>query len=169
MTLATWILLWLALVPGARGEELRDVVYRFLEDDGWHPTAFPGGWTMPFRGSTHTWACIAVVFEDEERVAFYSLIEEPVPAERRSAVARYLTRANLGLSIGNFELDLDGGMVRFKTSADLEGGRLTEQMMTNLAYANVLTMNRYVGGLLEVVQGADPLERIRGIEAEGRR
>ena len=48
-----------------------------------------------------------------------------VAEEQRQIVAELLARINYGLNIGNFELDMTDGEIRYKTSIDVEGGELT--------------------------------------------
>jgi len=90
-----------------------------------------------------------------------------VAEETRVAVAEYITRANFGLRIGNLELDLDDGEVRYKSSVDFEGGELTRWLMRNAIYSAVQTMDRYLGGLLSVMYGGkSALEAVREIEGK---
>ncbi len=65
--------------------------------------------------------------------------------------AEYLTRANYGLRIGNFEMDFSDGEVRYKTSIDVKGGNLTPSMVKVIVYANLHTMDRYLPGIMEVI------------------
>ena len=79
-------------------------------------------------------------------------------------MAEFITRANLGLVIGNFELDLEGGELSYKTSVDVEGGTLAPTMIKNMVYINVLMMDRHIPGLNKVIYGdaspADALEEV---------
>ena len=89
----------------------------------------------------------------------------PPVVEDRSAVAEYLTRANYGLRIGNFELDYADGEVRYKSSLDFEGQTLTAELIRNAIYPAVHTMDRYLPGLLRVTfGGATPHEAIEEVE-----
>ena len=89
-----------------------------------------------------------------------------VPSEVRPAVAEYITRANYGLRVGNFELDYSDGEVRFKSSVNFEGEELTFGMLRNALYPAVHTLDRYLPGLLRVsFGGATPLEAIEEIES----
>ena len=74
-------------------------------------------------------------------------------AKDHAAVSEFITRANFGMIIGNFELDLSDGEVRYKTSVDLEGVDIQSNMLRNLLYANVLTMDKYFTGLMRVIYG----------------
>jgi hypothetical protein len=44
-------------------------------------------------------------------VAFYTHVQCRVPKEKRPVLIEYLTRANYGLWLGNFELDLRDGEI----------------------------------------------------------
>jgi hypothetical protein len=49
-------------------------------------------------------------------------------------VAEFLTRANSGMVIGNFELDFADGEIRYKTSIDVEGDKLSYAIIKRLVY-----------------------------------
>jgi len=88
-------------------------------------------------------------------------------------VAELLTRANYGMLIGNFELDLDDGEIRYKTSIDMEGlvplsaedRSVSKLLWKSLVYANVLTSDQYLPAIKSVVEGhAEPAEALQRIE-----
>jgi hypothetical protein len=85
--------------------------------------------------------------------------------EKMRDVAEFITRANRGMRIGNFELDFDDGEVRYKTSLDVEGGELTNKMIDNLLRANLTTIDRYFAGMMELIYGEKtPSDIIKKIE-----
>lgn len=89
-----------------------------------------------------------------------------VPAEKRSAVAEFITRANYGLLVGNFEMDFGDGEVRYKTSLSCpEDGDLTPGMIKSLVYVNCMMMDRYYPGLMTVTYGGEtPQQAVQRIE-----
>ena len=104
---------------------------------------------------------------------FYSVIPVTAPEGRRIAVAELLTRANYGMLIGNFELDLDDDEIRYKTSIDMEGVVTTSPedrsvstlLWKSLVYANVLTSDQYLPAIKSVVEGlTEPAEAMQRIE-----
>jgi hypothetical protein len=99
--------------------------------------------------------------EQAEIVSVYTRFgyDADVPSDKRGAVAEYTARANYGLVIGNFELDMDSGHVRYKTSVDLEGAIIEQVLFKNLIYANLTTADRYYPGLLKVLWGDDMTPR----------
>ena len=106
---------------------------------------------LTYGGENGRWNCFAQVQEPAQRFVFYSVLIPRVPAARRLAVAEYITRANYDLMLGNFELDLEDGEVRFKTSADLSGMTPTTAFLKTLIFANLLATDRYFPGLMSVL------------------
>jgi hypothetical protein len=123
--------------------------------------------TLNFRGEAGSWQCFANVDEERQWFTFYSILPSNIVEEKRDDVAEFITRANYGLVIGNFEMDYDDGEVRYKTSVDIEGGELTPKMIENLMRANLMTMDRYFPGIMSVVYGdCDPAEAVADIEGD---
>jgi hypothetical protein len=121
---------------------------------------------MGFEGNNGRWSCYAKVRELEQQCAFYSICPITVPENRRFPLAEFLTRANYGLIIGNFEMNLDDGKIYYKTSIDFEGDSLSLMLIKQLVYSNVEIMDRYLPGI-EAVASFDisPCEAIAKIEA----
>jgi hypothetical protein len=156
-----------------RGEdmgELLDVIVKFFTDDEWYFMQLDDRpvLQMGFNGKNGRWTCYAQVNEDQKIFFFYSVCPINVPEEKRITVAEYLTRANYGLKLGNFEMDFTDGELRYKTSIDVENDRLTPALISNQVHANLWTMDRYLPGILTVVYGsAQAEEAILKVEGEG--
>ena len=72
----------------------------------------------------------------------------------RERVGEYLTRANWGMAIGNWEMDPTTGEVRYKTSIDVgDDDELTIGLVKGLVYTNMRMVERYLPGLLDVAAG----------------
>ena len=105
--------------------------------------------------------------EDTEQLLLYLLCAYQVPDDRRLAAAEFMARANFGLVLGNFELDMEDGEVRYRVSIDIEGGELTNKMVRNMIGAGVVTLDRYFPGLMAVCYAdRDPKEAVTEVEAE---
>jgi hypothetical protein len=114
------------------------------------------------------WGCLALADEPSEQVIFYSVVLESTPAEHRPEVMKFVTLANYGMQVGNFELDLEDGEVRFKTSIDVEGVELGEGLLRNMVELNILMMGLYYDGLLAVMRGGMSAEEaIAEVEEDG--
>lgn len=79
-------------------------------------------------------------------------------------VADFITRANYGLPLGNFELDLNDGELNFKNTLAIEDGDLTEKMVNTLVTFSIECVNRYLPGIEAVLSGTSPKEAIERID-----
>jgi hypothetical protein len=136
--------------------ELFDVVQAFFTEDEWSFSQLEGRPTLQlvFQGENGRWTCYAQVREAQAQFVFYSILPPTVPPAKRAEVAEFLTRANYGLVIGNFEMNLDDGEVRYKTSLDVEGDRLSPALIRQVVYSNIFVTDRYLPGLMSVIYGS---------------
>jgi hypothetical protein len=142
----------------------------FLEQDGWHPQRLEDRFVygMLVNGKNGDIRCYAHIRMDLEQFIFYAVSPIKAGDEVRRDVAEFITRANFGLRIGNFELDYMDGSVRYKSSLDFEGEILTAGLIRNAIYSAVRTMDDYLGGLMRVIfAGLTPLEAIQEVEGAG--
>jgi hypothetical protein len=148
------------------GQILEEIVSFFTKDD-WPYTKIKGEPVLltAFQGENGKWNCSAKVREEQEQFVFYSICPANAPENKRLAVAEFLTRANSGMIIGNFELDFADGEIRFKTSIDVDGDTLTSALIKRLVYANVTMMDEYLPGIMSVIDGeVSPEDAIAQIE-----
>jgi hypothetical protein len=148
--------------------QLYTVVVDYLTEDGWNFRVAEDevALQLGFRGRNSSWQCLCIIDEEKSFVRFYSMLPSVINEDQRLLVSEFVTRANYGLPIGNFELDFADGEVRYKTSIDIEGGELTPKMVENLLMSNLTTMDRYLPGLMRVLYGdKEPAEAVADIEA----
>lgn len=146
---------------------LYETLVTFFERDNWafrrndeHQAV-----QMSVTGEHGSFRLVAIADSDRNILRFLTFIEGCVPEARRRDVMEYITRANYVLLLGNFEMDLADGEVRFKCSVDLEGLELTYTLYQNLLYVSVGMVDRYFPGLQRVVQGsADPAAAVSDVE-----
>ncbi len=139
--------------------ELRKAIKDFFDKDSWNyepvdnqPDDEPV-YRMGFSGDDGQWLCFAQARTGQEQFVFYSLAPVKAPEERRGEMAEFITRANYGMIIGNFEMDFADGEVRYKSSIDVQDAELTYALAHHIVYANVFTMNRYLKGISAVAFG----------------
>jgi len=140
---------------------------RFLDADGWYPQQIEDKpvYRMGFAGKNGRVTCLATILADAEQFLFYVIAPIKAPEATRPAVAEFITRANYGLRIGNFEMDFTDGELRYKSSLDFEGETLTPGLIRNVIYPAVQTMDRYLPGLTSVTYGdKSPTEAIAEVE-----
>ena len=136
--------------------QIFNAVVDFLTDDGWKYTILEEdqdllALTLSFKGKSGSWQCFSIVDEEKHWLRFYSILPVHVPEDKRADIIEFMTRANYGLMLGNYEMDMNDGEVRFKTSIDGEGGELTKPMIDNLLRSNLISMDRYFPGLMAVL------------------
>jgi hypothetical protein len=144
-------------------------VAAFFAEDGWSFEQMPERpiLRLPFQGKGGRWNCYAQirVTRDVEQILFYSVLPLNVPSDKLSAIAEFITRANYGMALGNFELDFNDGEVRYKTSIDVTDTEITSNLLRPLIYTNVLMMDKYMSGLMAVVYAdMSPAEAVKQIE-----
>ncbi len=125
----------------------------FLTEQGLVFTEEPEEQRVRFEYATEdaAWSSFAVAFEEAQQVALYGVLPFAVGPERRADALELITRINYGQVIGNFEMDLDDGELRFKTSLDFDGAELTLELLRQLFAANVAVMSHYLPAILAVV------------------
>jgi hypothetical protein len=154
----------------SNGEIALQTLGRFLEEDDWFPQQLPEKniYRVGFSGKNGKYACYAAVRLELEQFLFYVISSVKAPEEARPAVAEFLTRANYGLRIGNFEMDYSDGEIRYKSSLDFEKERLSPTLIRNAIYPAVQTMDRYFPGLMKVMYGQKaPAAAILEVEGGG--
>ena len=148
--------------------KIMGTVVKFFEDDDWRISVEKGDsiLRLTVSGKNGNWTCYAQVREEQEQFVFYSVCPVNAPENKRQDIAEFITRANYGLFIGNFEMDFEDGEVRYKTSIDVEGDRLVSALIRQLVYQNVATMDRYLPGVMSVIYGAvSPTQAITQVES----
>ncbi|MEM6350711.1 MAG: YbjN domain-containing protein [Cyanobacteria bacterium P01_D01_bin.14] len=103
-------------------------------------------------GNHGEWDCYVKTQEDSRVFIFYSIPPLQVPQEKLTEMAQYICSANYGLVMGNLEMDFTDGEIRYKTSIDVEGDTLSFELIRNMVGANLSLMDRYLPGILAIVE-----------------
>ncbi|WP_375471624.1 YbjN domain-containing protein [uncultured Nostoc sp.] len=144
-----------------------EAIINFFQADNWPFVQLPGqpALQIPFQGENGTWNCYARARNEQNKFVFYSICPVNAPENKRLVVAEFITRANSGMMIGNFELDFTDGEISYKTSIDVEGDRLSFALIQRVVYANVTMMDEYLPGIMSVIYGnVLPEEAIAQVE-----
>lgn len=151
---------------------LLELVQAFIANEGWTATPIEGlpALRMQFRSQHGPLTTFLRVRESHGQIVFYTQCPLPVPADRRAAVTEFVTRANYGMIVGNFELDLVDGDLRFKTCLDLgpapslAGLPPFARLFGPMIGTALGAMDRYLPGITEVVAGRAPAEALAAVE-----
>jgi hypothetical protein len=140
---------------------------RFLQQEGWHPERIEDRliYRTHFSGEFGPLTCYT---QTRAEALFLCYVVAPirVPEEVRLSAAEFILRANYGLWIGNFEMDMDDGEVRYKSSLDFEGVPLSYALIRNAIFPAIQTMVCYLPGLAAVVEGRPPAEAAADLHAD---
>ena len=132
------------------------------------------GWTFGFDAGTGTLdAGFDLDCRLEQTPLYIHILEDvvlchayaplKVPEEDRRRVMEFVTRANCGLKLCNFEMDLDTGVVCFKTTLCLTGSPLPVRgAMTELVRGALSVLEDYGDALDDVVKAGKPRRRPSG-------
>ena len=148
-------------------DNIYQTIINFFNQENWQfqESSDKQGLLLGFQGKNGEWTCYARVREQQRQFLFYSVCSVNAPENKRATVAEFITRANFGMAIGNFELDLTDGEIRYKTSIDVDGDRLNFDLIRNLVYTNVMMMDEYLPGIMAVIEGnVEAKEAISQIE-----
>jgi Putative bacterial sensory transduction regulator len=138
---------------------------RYLTADGWDVETLPDQLELRAEagGENGRWTVYGRV-RNGRRLVFYSG-GGFVPEGQREAAMELATRANWGLPLGNFELDLDSGELNYKTSVDLDGVEPDPLLFKHLVHTNVHTFDKYLPAIRAVLdEGAEPAAALAQVE-----
>ncbi|BAZ16702.1 hypothetical protein NIES4071_85800 [Calothrix sp. NIES-4071] len=155
------------LSPSPTNNNIFEEMVNFFTADDWPFVQLQGQPTLQiaFQGENGTWTCYARARAEQQQFLFYSVCPVKAPSSKLLAIAEFLTRANSGLAIGNFELEFADGEISYKTSIDVEGDRLSSALIKNLVYANVRMMDEYMPSIMSIIYGnLSPEEAINQID-----
>lgn len=88
----------------------------------------------------------------------YGCIDMNVEKDQRREMAEFFTRANFGLLIGNFEMDMNDGEIRYKVSVDCDHTTLSGQMIERSLDMPLIMFQRYGNEMLKVMFGMESAE-----------
>lgn len=140
---------------------LKEEDYNFRQTNDENPVVI----NISFKWKNATYESYMEIWEDARTFIFYTYIENEVSEHKKQAMAEFLTRANFGARLGNFEMYFSDGRIRYKTSINVEDGELTSKMIDTIIFANINIVDDYYPGIMSVLYaGISPEEAINKIE-----
>lgn len=125
---------------------------KLLNEMGWKSEANETGIFHIDFGPPHlpiSTGLAAIIVEAKQFVLYLNFGFLVVP-ERREEVLRFIARANWDVIIGNFDLDMDDGHLRFKSSLDFEGIELSESLISNAILGAMKAVETYAESLMKI-------------------
>ena len=152
-------------------ENIAAAIKKFFEDDEWHfdfneeEGVFKCG--LAVHGKLGDVQVVVTVGSND--FTCYHILRIKASEDVRAAVAEYITRANYGLKLGNFEMDFRDGEIRYKAydmTSEAEEAP-DEEIIRRCIYVGGAMVSRYGDPLLKVMFGfADPDEAVAEAEAD---
>ncbi len=146
---------------------LYDTLVSFLEEDEWKFTQMEGEDTivLTFNCTNATYLCYAQARETQQQIVFYTIYPIRTPEDKRQQMAELVARVNYGLVLGNLELDMRDGEVRYKTSADINATPFTLPLLRSLMQINLSTADRYFPAFTSLLDGGlTPADAVASVE-----
>jgi hypothetical protein len=134
---------------------LLNVARAALDERGFHYELIADDTLLRFRvqGRSAAYHCSIRTDEEWEQAVLLVGSTVLVPERARLRACELFTRANFGLRIGCFELDVDDGEWRYRVSVDVEGGALTPRMVNVMLSAALVAMDDHHDAVMRVSYG----------------
>lgn len=113
----------------------------YLKRKGWVFTQgkLPNLLILAINGFNSTLNCVIDADEEDSMLLFISFNGTICPEDKRLQLAELLTRINYNLRYGNFEMGIDNGQIKFRTSLYTEDIELTDKIIDNIIIKNIYT------------------------------
>lgn len=147
---------------------VRDAVKKFFNDEKWQfeEASELKALRVGYAGKNGKFICFAKWNDKDDLFTFYAVPQLAIPKEKYSAAMEAITRANFGLPIGNFELDVDDGEIRFRAGIDAENAKLETGLVRQCVMHALNAADRYLPALTAVVEkGESPKAAIAKAES----
>ena len=155
--------------PPPSNTPICDVIMETVTKDGWEFTKEPVKKRTILRasavGKNGTFRVLIIIKEKTSTVIVYVYSNAKVPEDKRVKAAEYVTRANYGIVLGNFEMDFMDGEFRFKLSTAFPDGEITPKTVELMLAVAAKTMDRYYAGMMSVSYGQiAPADAVKEVE-----
>lgn len=129
-------------------------VQEVLTQIGWNPRkddetgGFIVNFDPPYVPVAYAYAAVSA---DLEVFVFYLNFGVAVAEDRRDETAHLVTLVNSDLMVGNFEIDFEDGLVRFRSSVPFQGTELSEALVRNVILSAMNAVERYAEKIIDVI------------------
>lgn len=132
-----------------------NIIKEFLKNQEWQFTQVEGKNVLLFGigGKNGNFQCIADLIVEDNRLIFFSVCGANTPESKRQDMLQLLNDLNYKLFFGNFEMDLQGGEVRFRTSISFKHFILNQDFIEELIMSNIVTMDKSLPSIVGLMFG----------------
>ena len=136
-------------------KELSESLVGFLKDEDWRFEELDGEKTYRLHFDGRHGSYSMMIFIDNERRMFNVCTKCPidVPKSKLTAIAELISRINCNLTLGNFDLDIDDGLIFFKTGMKAGKANPEHETISTVIFGNCYIIDRYLPTLASVIYG----------------
>ena len=88
--------------------------------------------SLRMKNEPINWVCLFRIQERTQLVAVYGILPFSVPDSHRNAAMLLKTQLNYDMILGNIEMDLSDGEIRYKTAIDVEAAGMADEVISYL-------------------------------------
>lgn len=132
---------------------LFEILCQILKDDGWNFECDDKNELirLEIHGTNSAFTSFIIIDEEQETYLCNTHIRQRIPFGKRLEVCNFMNRINYELAIGNFEMDMDDGEIRFRTYLDSAGAEPSKEQLLNLIWNGSQAFDTYYPGLLKII------------------
>ena len=95
----------------------------------------------------------SVIYVDEEQESFLcnTHINLKIPYAKRTQVCEFINRVNYEMVNGNFEMDMEDGEIRYRTSLDVSNAEVSKEQIMNLIWHGAQSFDTFYPGLMDLL------------------
>lgn len=109
-------------------------------------------------GSDHGDQKLLLRIEEDRLLQSFTYPAMKVAEGSRPDVAIAVARANYGLKVGKFELDMNDGELRYQAALPFEGELPGDKVLDRIVYVGLSMLDRYMPAFLSVIYGNEPVK-----------
>ena len=126
-------------------------------------------YSFGFRGDNNRYDFWVFLNEKGNIITMYAVIPMSAPEPKRLVMGDFLHRANYDMMLGNFEIDMRDGEIRFKCSADFDNAKPDPDMLNRMIDCCLSMADRYMPGIGSVLYAdMEPAAAIQQCEGDRR-
>jgi len=124
-----------------------ELEYEYVEKHQQYVSQMPSGESLPILG------CMIRNDSKRETVVCTIMMQKDLSNDCLAAVVEFITRANFGLSFGNFDVDIETASVQFRTSVCFLDTKPDKAMIRNTLGDAIDSFLFFLPNLLTVIEG----------------
>lgn len=142
-------------------KSIKAKIVEYLKEDGWNFEE-PDEKVVRtgVKGENCNYHLFFICEEERNQMVLIGFQETAIPEQYRSKAAELLTRANLGLMVGNFVMDFADGDYRFRIGINLEDGKLSSAMIRNFIAITYKMLDDMYPCVMKLIYGETDVDEL---------